>query len=46
MKTKKNNISKRQRFQCFQDALGSFLTEAKKYNDAHQNPNWIDKVKQ
>ncbi len=30
-KTRRNNISKRQRIACFQANLGSFLAEAKKY---------------
>ena len=33
-KTRKNNISKRQRISCFQDALPDFLKASEKYKPA------------
>ena len=39
-KTRKNNISKRQRIECFQAALGDFWRDSKKYLPAKKE-DWV-----
>ncbi len=44
-KTRKNNISKRARIKCFQEALPSFLEESKKYQPVRViEPEWKERT--